>query len=66
MVVKRCDMCFQDKPALQPIMPGCPANACKACTYKILQVVAFLEYNRVKLQYILPEPRESTKSKKEA
>lgn len=64
MVIKRCDMCFQDKPALVPVTSGCPAMVCKACSYKISQVSGFLEYHGVKLQYTLPEPEETTTSKK--
>lgn len=66
MTIKRCDMCFQDKPALTGVIQGCPANVCKACAYKISQVVGFLEYHRVKLQYALPESEETAKSKKTA
>ncbi|GAI01284.1 unnamed protein product, partial [marine sediment metagenome] len=63
MKAKRCDMCFQDKPGLQPIVPGCPANVCKACAYKITQTMGFLEYHGVGLTYKLPEPEATAKSK---
>jgi len=64
MKVKRCDMCFQDKASLTPVIPGCPAIVCKACAYKISQVVGFLEYHGVSLQFTLPEQEETAKSKK--
>ncbi len=68
MSVKRCDMCFQDKSALAEVMPGCPAVVCKACRYKIQQVVGFLEYHEISLQYHfpLPELEKTPKSKEKA
>jgi len=48
---KRCDMCFQPKETLMPVLPKMPTNVCKACSYKIGQVIAFLEYHNATLSY---------------
>lgn len=53
MVIKRCDMCFQDKSGLMPIIPGCKAVVCKACGYKVNQVSGFLEYHGISLRYTM-------------
>ncbi|MBA7589348.1 hypothetical protein ES708_31430 [subsurface metagenome] len=58
--VKKCDMCFQDKTPLTPIAPGATAQVCKSCNYKLTQIVAFLEYYHVKLNYELPEKQPSS------
>ncbi|MBA7589433.1 hypothetical protein ES708_31518 [subsurface metagenome] len=53
--MEKCDMCFQDRTPLFSIVPGATARVCKSCNYKLMNVVAFLEYYHVKLQYELPE-----------
>lgn len=50
-MVKRCDMCFQDKAQLAPVIPHAKVEVCKACGYKANQVIGFLEYHGVKLSY---------------
>lgn len=47
----RCDMCFQEKQALVPILPGVQVSVCKACSYKVDQVRGFLEYHGIRLEY---------------
>ncbi len=62
MTVKRCDMCFQDKPELQPVIPHAPVSVCKACAYKARQVIGFLEYHGIIFAY-QPKMLEESKSK---
>ncbi|MBA7709587.1 hypothetical protein ES703_118508 [subsurface metagenome] len=38
----RCNMCFKDKPNLQPPLPKFPVGVCKGCFYEIDRVVGFL------------------------
>lgn len=58
-MAKRCDMCFQEKQGLQPVVPGMPAQVCKACNYKISQVMGFLQYQGAVVSY---QPRLSKNS----
>lgn len=51
MSVKRCDMCFQDKAGLIPVVPRANAMVCKACGYKVKQVIGFLEYHDCTISY---------------
>lgn len=62
MTVTRCDMCFQDKAELQPVIPHAPANVCKACAYKAKQVIGFLEYHGIVFVY-QPKMTDELKSK---
>lgn len=48
---KRCDMCFQFKDPLVPVIPKAHTQVCKACSYKVSQVTGFLEYHGVTLAY---------------
>ncbi len=50
-MVKRCDMCFQQKETLMPILSKMPAVVCKACSYKIGQVLAFIQYHNGTFSY---------------
>lgn len=56
MAIKRCDMCFQDKPALTPVLPGASAMVCKACAYKVGQVLGFIAYHGGVVQWGLALP----------
>ena len=73
--MEKCDMCFQDRTPLTPIAPGAKAKVCKSCNYKLMNVVAFLEYYHVRLQYVQQEeplpslpkpPKKGDKEKGEA
>lgn len=44
-MAKQCDMCFQHKETLVPVLPKMPTMICKACSYKVNQVIGFLEYH---------------------
>ncbi len=50
----RCDFCFQAKALLEQPVPKIKARVCKACNYKIQQVVGFLEHSGVGI-YVQPE-----------
>lgn len=50
-MAKRCDFCFQEKTPLMPVLPKVNVEVCKACSYKLQQVIGFLEYNRIHLVY---------------
>lgn len=71
--MKQCDMCFQFKDPLVPVLDSCPARVCKACAYKIGQVTGFLSYHKAVLSY-QPElfeapptpPGDDDKGKKDA
>lgn len=67
MGVKRCDMCFQEKSVLVPVLPSMPAMVCKACSYKVQQVLGFIVYHGGVLTYqqeLTQEVSETIKSKK--
>jgi len=42
--MKQCDFCFRHKEQLAPPYPKIPAVVCKACAYKVEQVIGFLEH----------------------
>ena len=48
---KQCDMCFQFKEQLQPVLAKAEARVCKSCGYKVNQVVGFLEYHNMSVSY---------------
>ena len=50
-MAKQCDMCFQFKDPLVPVLPKMPTSICKACSYKVGQVTGFLQYHKVVLSY---------------
>jgi len=50
-MAKQCDMCFNFKTPLVQVLPGCPAEVCKSCAYKINQVIGFLMYHEVSVTY---------------
>ncbi len=69
MPVKRCDMCFQDKAGLSPVLPGMPTVVCKACAFKVNQVLGFIAYCGGTVSYqtaLTAEVLETTKTKKGA
>lgn len=51
MPIKRCDMCFQEKSTLQPVVPSSGISVCKACFYKCQSVIGFLEFHGVRVVY---------------
>lgn len=50
-MAKQCDMCFQHKETLIPVIPGMPTVICKACSFKVNQVIGFLEYHKAQISY---------------
>lgn len=48
---KQCMLCFKYTDTLQPVVKGAHAQVCKACGYKVNQVVGFLEYHKVTITY---------------
>lgn len=63
----RCDMCFKEKPGLQPPMPKFPSKVCKGCFYEIDRVVGFLQHYGFVLQGTLGgDTLEDTKPPKKA
>ncbi len=67
--VKRCDMCFQDKAGLSSVLPGMPTVVCKACAFKVNQVLGFIAYYGGTISYqpeLAVEHQETTKPKKGA
>lgn len=63
MPANRCDMCFNIKNPLVPVIGKADVRVCKACSYKANQVIGFLEYHGIKLQYELPEDIPKTKKR---
>ena len=68
----RCDMCFKEKPSLQPPLPKFVAMVCKGCFYEIDRVVGFLAHYGVTtvmiepaLPFKPPKPPKEQKSKSE-
>jgi len=67
----RCDMCFKEKPSLQPPLPKFPAAVCKGCYYEIDRVVGFLIHyglalmSQAELPFKPPKPPKRRKSKSE-
>lgn len=57
----RCDFCFQDKSFLETPVPRIRVKVCKACNYKIQQVIGFLAHSGAGV-YVQPElqPEEIT------
>lgn len=48
---KQCDFCFQFKDPLIAVLPSMPTRVCKACGYKIQQVIGFLQYHKGTFTY---------------
>lgn len=44
----RCDFCFQSKPC-EPVYPRVKAQVCRACAYKVNQVIGFLAHSGIGL-----------------
>ena len=51
MRIERCCMCFQPKNPLVEVVKGMPALVCKACGFKIVSVMGFLEYHGAVIAY---------------
>ncbi len=47
----QCDMCFQRKEGLMPVLSGMKVYVCKSCAYKLQSITGFLEYHGVNLEY---------------
>ena len=60
-----CSLCFRHKELVHPI-PQAEVTTCKACAYKVEQVVGFLKFYGVELSYqaklIPPKPPQSKSS----
>jgi len=59
-------MCFQDKAGLSPVLPGMPTVVCKACAFKVNQVLGFIAYCGGTISYqpeLAVEVPETTKPK---
>jgi len=50
MLSGTCSLCFRHKELVRPI-PQAEVTTCKACAYKVEQVVGFLKYYGVDLVY---------------
>ena len=50
MAAGTCSLCFRHKELVRPI-PQAEVTTCKACAYKVEQVVGFLKYYGVELVY---------------
>lgn len=50
----RCDFCFQDKMGLEPPVPRLKVRVCKACNYKVQQVIGFLIHSGAGI-FVQPE-----------
>ena len=69
-MAKQCDMCFQFKDPLVPVLEGVKAKVCKACNFKLSASIGFLQYHGITLEYQptlldtppTPPERESTLS----
>jgi len=57
----RCDFCFQAKSLLEPPVPRLTVRVCKACNYKIQQVIGFLEHSGAGI-YVQPQLQSEEKT----